>query len=317
MEANLHLHSRYSDGSLWPERIAEIASAKGLALAALSDHDTLGGVARFAEAAAPLGLATVPACEIDCIAPEIGYRSELLAYFPRGSYGATAALLDGILAARAARLRRFVERARLVFRRPDLSFDELEARKLDGAYGPAAGEAVPAAEALRREAPAGISYNKVDFFSYLKAAGAVESSVGYREFCRAYFDSGLIPQERFRKPSVAEVVAAVRQDGGFAVLPHPGHEFDDDPDRLRRESSRLGDLLSWFRAAGVSGVELYWYGDAERSRAIDDAVAALAREVGLFVTYGSDCHGPGTEKNTLGLYSGDFQGFPEVACPTA
>jgi hypothetical protein len=302
MEANLHLHSRYSDGSLWPERIAELAAGAGLAMAALTDHDTLGGVVRFADAGRKLGLATVSACEIDCVAPEIGYRSELLAYFPRGPYDATAALLGRVLAARRARIERFVERARVLFRREDLSFEELTSRKL----GPGAGDP-----------PEGLSYNKVDFFSYLKDKGVIEGAVGYREFGRAYFDSGLIPQERFPKPSVDEVVAAVRADRGLVVVPHPGHEFGDDPSRIRREPGRLYELLAWFRDRGASGVELYWYGDAERSAAIDKPVSALAAELGLFVTYGSDCHGPGSEKHTLGKYSGDFAGFPEVACPTA
>jgi hypothetical protein len=304
MEANLHLHSRYSDGSLWPERIAEIAAGTGLALAALSDHDSLGGTARFAEAAAAHGLKTVPACEIDCVVPELDYRSELLAYFPRGAFAATSAFLDRILIARAARLRRFVERSRVVFRRNDLSFEELAARKLDGA-------------GLDGGSLQGISYNKVDFFSYLKAKGAVAPSVGYREFCRAYFDSGLIPQGRFHKPTVAEIVTAVREDGGLVVVPHPGHQFGDDPARVRRESAQLYDLLARFHAAGVSGVELYWYGDTEKSEAINSTVRSFAADLGLFVTYGSDCHGPGTEKHSLGLFSGDFAGFPEVICPTA
>ncbi|HRZ65800.1 MAG TPA: PHP domain-containing protein [Spirochaetia bacterium] len=304
MHANLHLHSRYSDGSLWPERIAELAAGSGLAMAALTDHDTLAGCARFADAARKLGLATVNACEIDCVAPEIGYRSELLAYFPRGAYAATAALLGSVLAARRARLERFVERARTLFRRPELGFDKLLARKL----GP---------EIPPEGAPEGLSFNKVDFFTYLKAEGVIEPSVRYREFGRAYFDSGLIRQERFPKPEAEEVAAAARADGGLLVLPHPGHQFGDDPARMKREQARVYELLAWFRDRGVAGVELYWYGDAERSAPINKLVAGLAAELGLFVTYGSDCHGPGSEKHTLGKFAGDFGGFPEVACPTA
>jgi len=294
MEANLHLHSRYSDGTLWPERIAEIAAGTGLRLVALSDHDTLGGSSRFAAAAAALGLRSVPACEIDCVAPEIGYRSELLAYFPGGSYGATGSLLRSILAARRSRIERYVERARVLFRRDDLSFASLAAGKLG-------------ADGIELE---GASFNKVDFFSYLKREGAIEGSVGYREFGRAYLDSGLITDGRFPKPSVDEVCAAIRADGGVAVLPHPGHQFGDDPARVARDSSRLEAMLSWFRDRGVAGVELYWYGDAARSEAINAAVSRLAAGLSLFATYGSDCHGPGSEKHTLGKFSGDFPGFP-------
>jgi hypothetical protein len=297
MEANLHLHSRYSDGTLWPEIIAEQAAEKGLALAALTDHDTLGGCARFAAAAASRGMRSVAACEIDCVAPEIGYRSELLAYFPGGSFESTRSLLGSILSARKVRIKRFVERARVVFRRSDLSFEALSAGKLGEAPGDLAD----------------VSYNKVDFFSYLRRVGVVASSVGYREFGRAYFDSGLIANGRFVKPSVDEVCAAVGADGGFVVLPHPGHQFGDDPGRVERGAGRLGELLAWFHGRGVSGVELYWYGDEKTSEAINSAVASAAAELPLFFTYGSDCHGPGSEKHTLGRFSGGFEGFPASA----
>jgi len=188
-----------------------------------------------------------------------------------------------------------------VFRRSDLSFETLSAGKLGDAPG----------------ALEDVSYNKVDFFSYLKREGIVDQSVGYREFGRAYFDSGLIPGGRFVKPSVDEVCAAVRADGGLVVLPHPGHQFGDDPRRVSREAERLAEMLAWFRGRGVSGVELYWYGDEAASAAINGAVKAAAAGSSLFLTYGSDCHGPGSEKHTLGRFSGGFDGFPAPAGDTA
>ena len=44
MRADLHLHSNASDGSDSPERIVDIAAAKGLDAIAITDHDTLAGV---------------------------------------------------------------------------------------------------------------------------------------------------------------------------------------------------------------------------------------------------------------------------------
>lgn len=39
--SDLHIHSRYSDGMLWPEQIVDIASKKGLRYISITDHDTV------------------------------------------------------------------------------------------------------------------------------------------------------------------------------------------------------------------------------------------------------------------------------------
>lgn len=305
MEANLHLHSRYSDGSLWPAEIAARAAASGLAFAAVTDHDSLGGVPEFQSAAAVLGLGVLPACEIDCALPELSYKSELLAYFPGAAdpsgYALTDAFLRRITARRETRLKAFVERAKEVFRRSDLSFEELLVRKLGG----------------RRVADVdrgALSFSKVDLYEYLKARGLVAQNVDYREFRRAYFDTGLFPDGRFPRVLATEVAEPILADGGVLVLPHPGHQFGDDPLRLRAEGASLDRLLRAFWELGVRGVELYWYHGRETEE-INALVRKAAEPLGYFFTYGSDCHGPGSSKESLGDYSGDFQGFPGFAAP--
>src|SRR5882757_7351188 len=56
--AELHCHSCFSflDGSSHPDELAEQASRLGLEAIALTDHDGMYGVVRFAEAAAELGV---------------------------------------------------------------------------------------------------------------------------------------------------------------------------------------------------------------------------------------------------------------------
>ena len=64
--AELHCHSNFSflDGASHPEQLAEEASRLGLEALALTDHDGLYGVVRFAEAARAVGLPTVFGAEI-------------------------------------------------------------------------------------------------------------------------------------------------------------------------------------------------------------------------------------------------------------
>ncbi|HSK95274.1 MAG TPA: error-prone DNA polymerase, partial [Euzebyales bacterium] len=64
--AELHCHSNFSflDGASHPEELAEEAARLELEALALTDHDGLYGVVRFAEAAAALGLPTVFGAEL-------------------------------------------------------------------------------------------------------------------------------------------------------------------------------------------------------------------------------------------------------------
>ncbi len=64
--AELHCHSSYSflDGVSPPEALAEEAARLGLEALALTDHDGLYGIVRFAEAARVVGLRTVFGAEV-------------------------------------------------------------------------------------------------------------------------------------------------------------------------------------------------------------------------------------------------------------
>ncbi|HEX6256633.1 MAG TPA: error-prone DNA polymerase [Euzebyales bacterium] len=64
--AELHCHSNFSflDGASHPEELAEEAARLGLEACALTDHDGLYGVVRFAEAAGALNLRTVFGAEL-------------------------------------------------------------------------------------------------------------------------------------------------------------------------------------------------------------------------------------------------------------
>jgi len=64
--AELHCHSNYSflDGASHPEELAEEAARLGLDAIALTDHDGMYGVVRFAEAAGVVGIKTIFGAEL-------------------------------------------------------------------------------------------------------------------------------------------------------------------------------------------------------------------------------------------------------------
>lgn len=66
MKADLHLHSNASDGVLTPEELVKKAAGEGFDLIALTDHDTMAGVARAQDEANRQGIALISGVEFSC-----------------------------------------------------------------------------------------------------------------------------------------------------------------------------------------------------------------------------------------------------------
>ena len=64
LNADLHCHSIISDGTLTPEALAQRASANGVQLWSLTDHDEIGGQQRAADAARANGIQYLTGTEI-------------------------------------------------------------------------------------------------------------------------------------------------------------------------------------------------------------------------------------------------------------
>jgi predicted metal-dependent phosphoesterase TrpH len=62
---DLHAHSLRSDGALSPADLVKRAAARGVRILALSDHDTLAGVAEAVAAGAAPGVRVIPATELN------------------------------------------------------------------------------------------------------------------------------------------------------------------------------------------------------------------------------------------------------------
>src|SRR2546423_5798670 len=67
--AVLHSHPPASDGTLPPAEVVALAQRNRLSAIALTDHDTIGGIAEAAEAARSAGIDFLPGIEISCDVP--------------------------------------------------------------------------------------------------------------------------------------------------------------------------------------------------------------------------------------------------------
>jgi len=78
MFADLHLHSHFSDGTYSPEEVVSHAQKHGLAAMALTDHDTIEGCVRAAQACAAAGIEFIAGTELT--AEQEGNELHLLGY---------------------------------------------------------------------------------------------------------------------------------------------------------------------------------------------------------------------------------------------
>lgn len=250
--ADLHIHTTASDGAYRPAQIVELARRSGLAAVAVTDHDTLAGVAP-AQQAADDSIEVIPGIEIT--AEHRGRELHLLGYFVRLD---DEALTHALTELRLRRTERFHE-----------MIDRLRASGVIVAAG--AVDELAGCAALGRRHVAEL------LVQARKAANVREA------FQRWLGDRGRIVVPKKRLP-VAAAAALVRQAGGVAAWAHPTYDAGTET---------LADL----QRLGVQAMEVNCPGNtAGRERVL----RGWAKQLGLAVTGGSDCHGPDEPRRALG-----------------
>lgn len=191
MRLDLHIHTSCSDGLSDPATVVEAARRGALDLIAITDHDTLAGVAAADAAARRLGgIRVLPAIELTCVFR--GTDLHLLGYGVNPGDPALSALAAGVAVRRRARIGEIVGR---------LNALGVEITEADVVVPP--GNAAPGrphvAQALVR----------------LGRVGGVQEA-----FSRWLADGGpaYVPS---RGPDVAEGIRTVLGAGGCPVWAHP------------------------------------------------------------------------------------------------
>jgi predicted metal-dependent phosphoesterase TrpH len=271
---DLHTHSTVSDGSEPPAAIVEMAATAGCSAVALTDHDSLSGLAEAGAAAQRLGVTLVPGCEVSCRKPlpppgqpAIGGSVHVLVYFVEPGEGPLQDELTKLRGDRAERNGRL--RERLAELGLPVDYDAMVAEA-----GGEAGLGRPHfARALVR---AGAAHDIDDAFDRFLADG------------RAAY----VPKARITPADVARLATA---SGGVAVLAHP-LTLGLDPSALER---LIGELAE----AGLGGIEAIYgrYSTAERR-----ALKRMAGRRGLVATGGSDYHGSFKPDLEVGTGMGDL-----------
>ncbi len=218
MNADLHCHSRASDGLLAADVLAERARNRGIDLISLTDHDDLSALADMRREAEARGLQFVDGVEISTCWRGIGIHVLGLNVDP--AHRALAAGLQGIRDSRSTRA---------------VAMGESLARA--GINGALAGALSYAGN------PALVS--RTHFARFLVEQGHARD---VRSVFQRFLVEGKPGFVEHQWASLAEAVRWVRESGGQAVVAHPG--------RYPLSMTAMREFLEEFRALGGSGIEV-------------------------------------------------------------
>lgn len=275
MLADLHMHSHHSDGVLAPAAVMELAAARGVTVAALTDHDITTGLDEAADAARHLGIRFVRGVEVSA-----GWNGQSVHIVGLGlpqDAAATATLethLSSVRKRRTTRLREIGERLQ---RKAHLPGIELAERVC-------ATTAVPTRMHLARE---------------LVAAGHARDVGAAFDHHLGRKAPGHVPESWDDLPTTLRALGSV---GAIAVLAHP-HRYKLSAGALRR-------LLGEFRELGGTAIEVSVGGMAQHDL---DRLANLARQMNFAASTASDFHDPATPWNLPGRFVKLPAGLESVA----
>ena len=247
MSADLHCHTVMSDGAVSIEEIVLLAKNKGLTTIAVTDHDTFAGVTRAKTFGKKHGVNVVEGAEISAYDYKRKRKVHILAYmceYPNRLMGMLKKTNDSR------------KKAMLI-----------AINKVSHLYP------IPADMILRR------AQGSANIYKQHVMKALVDSGIT-NEIYGDVYKKLFHPKTGFAKtvieyPDVFEVVDAIHEAGGVAVLAHPA-VYDSM------------DLLVELAQYGIDGVERYY------PRAIEEDDAKLEQiinDYNLITTGGTDFHG--------------------------
>lgn len=213
---DLHTHSTASDGVLAPSALMERAKRHGVDTLALTDHDTVGGIAEAREAAAE-EIRLIPGVEVS-----VSWRGHLIHVVGLGIDESDGDLILGLESLRERREDRAEQMAM-----------RLERAGIRSAL-----------EGARRYQTTDI-LSRTHFARYLVEIGRVDSMDEAFDRFLSPGTPGHVPMQWARLP---EAIGWITGAGGAAVVAHPG--------RYRIEENQLDQFLEDFVESGGIGIEV-------------------------------------------------------------
>ena len=211
------MHSTASDGELAPARLVALAQAQGVRVMALTDHDSVAGLAEARQAGNELGVDVINGVEISSRWDVHDIHVVGLGVDPGN--GALQTRLASQMDRRQQRAAQIAQRL-IKLGLPDVL--------------------APASEGAPQGIPA-----RPHFARALVAAGACRQE---KDAFAKYLAQGKPAYVKTQWPSIAEAAAWIRESGGVPVLAHPH--------RYKMTRTKLDRLIRQFAESGGQAVEV-------------------------------------------------------------
>ncbi|WP_312240568.1 RNase RNM [Pantoea sp.] len=249
---DLHSHTQASDGLLTPEALVQRAVAMRVGVLAITDHDTVAGVAAAQEAAARLALPLRVIAGVEASTLWENHEIHIVGLNIDTDHPAMVSFLAQQGEARQARA-------------------ELIAERLAKAQ-------IPDALAGAQRLAAGGILTRGHFARFLVEAGKADNLAQVFKNYLARGKTGYVPPQWC---TIKQAIDAIHHSGGYAVLAHPG--------RYGLSAKWLKRLIAFFKEEGGDAIEVAQCQQAPNERS---QLAQYARDNGLAASQGSDFHQP-------------------------
>ena len=247
---DLHVHSTASDGSRSPADVVQEAKRVGLAAIALTDHDTVDGVAEAANAGAAIGVRVVPGVELSAVEGDV--ETHILGLHLSDTRELEARLVE-LREMRRTRAERIVQR-----------LNELGVR-------------IAMSDVLEQAAGGAIGRPHV-----ARAMIADGWAVDFRDAFDRYLGNGkpaFVSKDRL---AVSDAIELIHRAGGLAILAHPAQAGTRErvqtfvalgidgvevrhPSHSAEDAARLAALVEHFGLVPSGGSDWHGSGDGPRT----------------------------------------------------
>jgi predicted metal-dependent phosphoesterase TrpH len=249
---DLHSHTTASDGLLSPGQLVQRAAEKGVGVLAITDHDTVAGIAGARAEIARTGLALRLISGVEISTVWENQEIHIVGLNVDERHPALLAFLAQQHTLRELRARMIAER--------------LEKARIPGAW-----------EGAKKYAN-GATVTRGHFARYLIECGRATDIAGVFKHYLARGKTGYVPAQWC---TIEQAIEVIHHSGGQAIVAHPG--------RYQLSAKWLKRLLAHFAQCGGDAMEV---AQCQQSPDERNQLTQYARQFALLASQGSDFHQP-------------------------
>lgn len=248
MKADLHCHTKLSDGTMGIDDLIILAKNSGITTLAITDHDCLAGTVRAELIGKRHGINVIPAVEFSATDSKRNAKAHILCYLPD-----RPERLEGLCKSNSLKRKRAAQIMVLKVANKFPVTPEFIAKCCQGST----------------------NIYKQHIMQALMEAGYTTTIFGdlYKMLFTKESKMNVLMDAKYPEPT--EIIDAIHEAGGIAVLAHPG--FYDNFELLE-------ELIPY----GLDGVEV-WH--PENTPEQQELLKEIANKHSLVMTGGSDFHG--------------------------